>query len=54
VRAIVPSFYGSANAPASAQRLRTARPASFQLLIDKERDAERNRLGGGPGTATTL
>jgi hypothetical protein len=29
-------------------------PASVQLLIDKERDAERNRLAGGPGTATTV
>ena len=29
-------------------------PASVQLLIDKERDAERNRLGGAPGTATTV
>ena len=28
-------------------------PASVQFLIDKERDAKRNRLGGAPGTATT-
>jgi hypothetical protein len=30
------------------------RPASVQLLIDKERDAERRRLGGATGTATVV
>lgn len=30
------------------------KPASVQLLIDKERDAERQRLGGAPGTSTTV
>jgi hypothetical protein len=27
-------------------------PAEIQLLIDKERDRERTRLGAGPGTTT--
>lgn len=29
------------------------KPETVQLLIDRERDKERNRLGRGPGTATT-
>jgi hypothetical protein len=30
-----------------------ARPKAIQLLIDKERDRERQRLGAGPGTAAS-